>query len=129
MSPSTNGVAADDRTILPAPRLPTSNPFEIARRDLIEALNKLPVPRTISAAMPFPDDFETIAEHIRDASRLFDGWLKAIGYEVRANAQCKISEPLFDGVYLDAVDGWATDECGRAARVLQEEYEQQGLAS
>lgn len=105
------------------------NPFETARAELVKALQGLSVPRRIGAAMPFPDDFETVAEHIREASRLFDAWLKAIGHEVRSNAQCRISEPLFDGVYLDAVDGWATDECTRAANTVREEYEQQGLAS
>lgn len=105
------------------------NPFETARAQLIEALKALPVPRPIAAAMPFPDDFETIAEHVRAASRLFDSWLKAIGTQVHDNAQCHISEPLFDGVYLDAVDGWATDECARAAQTVRDEYEAQGLAS
>ena len=105
------------------------NPFETARAKLIAGLQGLSVPRRIGAAMPFPDDFETIAAHIRDASRLFDTWLCALGAEVKANAQCRISEPLFDGVYLDAVEGWATDECARAANTVREEYEAQGLAS
>jgi hypothetical protein len=105
------------------------NPFETARAKLIEALQGLPVPRPISPAMPFPDDFETIAEHIRAGSRLFDTWLKAIGVEVRDNTWVRVSEPLFDGVYLDAVDGWATDCCHNAANAIREEYEAQGLAS
>lgn len=105
------------------------NPFETARAELVKALGTLPVPRAIDPRMPWPDDFETIAEHIRQASRLFDAWLSAVGHEVRQNATCKISKPLFDGAYLEAVDGWATAEAQKAAEVLRTDLEEMGVAS
>ncbi len=105
------------------------NPFETARSALVDALQEIKVPRAISAAMPWPDDFETIASHIREVALLCDQWLVAVGHEVRQNASaCKIPARSFEQAFTGGTDD-ARYECQREADALREEYEAQGLAS
>ncbi len=97
------------------------NPFETARAKLIEGLKGLSVPRPIQG---YPDDFETASAHIKEAVALFDGWLSAVGFEVRHSAPCKVNSDLFNDVISEAVIGWATGEVDRCATIAQADLEE-----
>ncbi len=113
-------------TIIPAPRSPTTNPFELARRQLIERINKLVVPTPLPVSFADPLSFDQVADHIKEAVAIFDSWLASIGTEVKAAAPwgCKVNTDLFNDVMSEAVIGWATDEVGRCAVVAQAELEE-----
>lgn len=118
-------------TILPAPRLATNNPFEIAKRELIEAINKLTAPVALPVSFADPVCFEELNAHIKDAVAIFDVWLSSIGEQVAVNAPwgCKVNSDLFNDVISEAVVGWATDEVARCAVVAQAELEDMADAS
>lgn len=97
------------------------NPFETARATLIEALKALPVPRPIQG---YPDDFETVSQHIKDVVAPIDAWLSAVGFEVRHSAPCKVNPDLFNDVVAGAVIGWATAEVDQCAIVAQADLEE-----
>jgi hypothetical protein len=111
--------------ILPA--LASNNPFEIAKRSLIARLLSLRTPMPISA-FPYPDDFDTVADHLREAAAIFDSWLADIGREVRPNAPCRVDAKWFDGSFTEGADS-ALYEVVRCAEVLREEHEELGIAS
>lgn len=100
-----------DLATLPAPSLTTkpSNPFETARLALIKQLLTLKAPSAYPS-FPSPSDHNGIAQHIRDAAEIFDGWLSAIGAEVRDNAVTSISAGLFAGTFAASI----SDEAGSA---------------
>lgn len=97
------------------------NPFETARAKLIAGLQGLSVPRPIQG---YPDDFQTVSSHIKEAAALVDAWLSAVGFEVRHSAPCKVNSDLFNDVISEAVVGWATAECDRCAIVAQADIEE-----
>lgn len=97
----------------------TKNPFEAARRKLVAALLALKAPGPYPS-FPSPADHEAIAAHIREAAQIFDGWLAAIGSEVRDNAVTSISSGLFAGSFIGAVDGNETYACDEQASALRE---------
>lgn len=101
------------------PTLPTQNPFEAARLSLINRLLTLKAPKAYPS-FPSPADHEGIAAHIREAAEIFDGWLAAIGSEVRDNATTGISAGLFAGSFIGAVDGNETGACEEQAESLRE---------
>ena len=100
----------------------SNNPFEIAKRSLIEKLVQLSCPRPINVN-PFPDDFETVSSHIAEAAQIFDAWLSAVGFEGRQNAPCRVNTDLFEDVFSEAVVGWATGEVDRCRIITQAELE------
>lgn len=102
---------------LPAPSKP-SNPFETARLALIKQLLTLKAPAAYPA-FPTPGHHEGIAQHIREAAEIFDGWLAAIGAEVRDNATTSISAGLFAGSFTAAVDGNETFAAEQQAESLR----------
>lgn len=114
-------------TTNPTPIRP-SNPFEAARQALIKSLTELKVPGAIPV-FPHPSCFAVAADHVREASRLFDEWLSAIGHEIADNSVCHVDHKQFRSAYTDAVDGNALYECERAAEALIEEHEELMRAS
>jgi hypothetical protein len=95
------------------------NPFDAARLTLISALLTLKAPAAYPSS-PSPADHEDIAAHIREAAQIFDGWLAAIGSEVRDNAVTSINRHMFSGSFLGAVDGNETGVCEEQAEALRE---------
>jgi hypothetical protein len=98
----------------------TNNPLEAARRSLIQALVRMDVPAPYGS-WPVAEDHEAVRDHIYEASKIFDAWLKEIGREVNANAAISVDSRLFDGQFFGAVDGNATFELERLAEVCREE--------
>lgn len=104
-------MSADIATITP-PR--SQNPFEAARLKLIAALLAMKAPAAYPS-FPSPADHTAIADHLREAADIFDGWLAAIGSEVRDNASGHVSADLFAGSFTAAIDGnetWAIEQQG-----------------
>lgn len=112
--------------ILPAPRLPTSNPFEIAKRDLVEQFNKLTTPVPLPVSFADPVCFDEVNGHIKEAVAIFDRWLASVGGEVASHAPwgVKVNTDLFNDVISEAVVGWATEEVARCSVVAQAELEE-----
>jgi len=97
-----------------------NNPFEVARRTLIQALARMPVPRPIGS-FPVPSDFEGIRDHLVEAASIFDSWLGAVGHQVADNASHDVDMRVFEGAFTGAVEGNATFECDRCAEALIED--------
>jgi hypothetical protein len=92
------------------------NPFETARLQLIAALLAMKPPAAYPA-FPSPADHAGVAGHLREAAEIFDGWLAAVGCEVRDNATTYISADLFAGSFTAAIDGnetWCLEQQGEA---------------
>jgi hypothetical protein len=95
-----------------ATALRPQNPFETARLQLIKALLAMKPPAAYPA-FPSPDHHKGVASHLREAAEIFDGWLAAVGAEVRDNATTYISADLFSGSFTAAIDGnetWAIEQ-------------------
>jgi hypothetical protein len=99
-----------------------NNPFEIARRRLISALARMPVPQALGS-FPVPSDFEAIRKHVLEAASICDDWLGSIGHQVSDNATCNLDLRSFDAAFTGAVDGNATYEIEKAAETLCEARE------
>lgn len=115
-------MSADLATLSPQASTTTrssSNPFEAARLALIKRLLTLKAPAAYPN-FPQPADHEGTAQHIREAAQIFDGWLAAIGSEVRDNAVTSVSAGLFAGSFMGAVDGNETGACEEQASALIE---------
>lgn len=98
----------------------TQNPFRTAKAKLISDLLALTVPNAYPS-FPSPADHEGVAGHIREVARIVDGWLAAIGAEVRDNTATSIDSNLFNGSFLGAVDGNETYACEMAGVSVREE--------
>jgi hypothetical protein len=96
-----------------------ANPFEQYRRSLLKALAEMRVP--VIGTWPEAEDFEAVRDHIREVADLADIWLRSIGREVESNITHNLHKESFDGKFAEAVDGWSTYECERAAEIIREE--------
>lgn len=102
-------------------------PLKGAMVEMIGELIKLPCP-DFPDATPLPQDFKAIAEHVRAVSLIAGRWLRKVGLDVSANALCRIEAARFaDDTFLEAVDGWATDEIMSAARATEDDLEDRGM--
>lgn len=99
----------------------SQNPFETARLALIKKLLAMSAPGSFSI-FPYPSEFTSVADHVREATRIFDEWLAAIGHELSDNSNCNIDIDLFRSAYTDAVDGNALYEFERSSEILIEEH-------
>lgn len=95
------------------------NPFEAARLALISRLLSLKAPAAYPT-FPSPDHHEGIAAHLREAAQIFDGWLAAIGSEVRDNAATSVDVCMFAGSFEAAIDGNETGVCEEQGEALRE---------
>jgi lipase chaperone LimK len=95
------------------------NPFEAARLTLISALLSLKAPAAYPS-FPSPTDHEGLAAHIREAAQIFDGWLAAVGSEVRDHAVTSIDVRMFSGSFEAAIEGNETYEIEAQAEALKE---------
>jgi lipase chaperone LimK len=95
------------------------NPFEAARLSLISALLSLKAPSAYPS-FPSPDDHEGIAAHLREAAQIFDGWLAAVGAEVRDNAVTSVDVRMFAGSFEAAIEGNETYEIESQGEALRE---------
>ena len=76
---------------------------------------------------PIEEDFDAIAEYVKKVSLIMGRWLRATGIEVRANALCNIEMARFaEDTFLEAIDGWATDEIYTAGRAASDALEDAG---
>jgi hypothetical protein len=103
-----------------------NNPFEIARRNLIDSLSTMAVPLPI-ANFPYAEDFEAVADHLRQAAAIFDAWLQDIGAQVKMNAPCRIDDGQFDCAFSGAIAGNATFETQRCAEIIRDEQQAMGF--
>lgn len=100
--------------------LRSQGPFEAARQSLIDKLQALKAPRGFSI-FPHPSEFSTVADHVREATRIFDEWLASIGHEIADNSTCRVDTDVFLTAFTDATDN-ARWECERASEALIEEH-------
>jgi hypothetical protein len=98
----------------------TTNPFEIARRKLVEKLSAMKVPGALGS-FPLASDFETLANMTREVAAIADEWLAVIGHQVRENATCTIDMRQFEGAFTGAIEGNCTWEMETAAMALRED--------
>lgn len=98
-------------------------PLKGAMVEMIGELIKLQCPDYPSST-PMPEDHEAIAEHLRAVTLIAGRWLRKVGLEVNSNALCRIEMARFaDDLFLDCIDGWATDEAMKAANAVRDEIE------
>jgi hypothetical protein len=95
------------------------NPFKAAQAKLISDLLSQVVPSAYPS-FPSPGDHAGIAAYIREAAQIFDGWLAAVGAEVRDNAVTSISKDLFAGSFEAAIDGNETYACESQGEALRD---------
>ena len=105
--------------LLFAPAHP-SNPFEIAKREFIAKLARLEVPSI--HVSPFPEEIEAAGEFLSGFARLGDDFLLACAKEVKRNSINNFSVASFEGVILDALEGYGLCEIQGSAEALREEY-------
>lgn len=105
-------------TALTQPR--PQNPFESARLKLIQALLSMKAPKPIST-FPIPCEFNSVADHLREAATIFDEWLGAIGHQVADNASHNVDMRVFEGAFTGAIDGNATYEIENVAERMMED--------
>ena len=112
----------------PLAQLRSQNPFEAARLKLVQAILLMKAPAAYPS-FPIPADHEGIAEHIREAARIFDDWLAAVGSQVRDNAVTSIDVNLFAGSFTGAIEGnetWVAEEQAEALRQHAAERRSEG---
>ncbi len=97
----------------------SQNPFEAARLALIQKLLRLQVPKALSS-YPIPSDFVELANHVREASAIFDEWIETIGFQVEQNAPCNVDQRAFCGAYTGAIEGNATFEIEEVGEAIRE---------
>lgn len=102
---------------------PTNRPGVQAIQQLCKSLAAAALDAPDFSSWPRPAEFEAVGDHLHEVACLFDIWLRKWKQEVASNATTKINDQCFDGVFEDAVDGWATGECNRCAEVLREDIE------
>jgi hypothetical protein len=77
--------------------------------------------------VPEPDDHLAVAEFLHKVALIHGRLLRAVGLQVKANALCHVEMARFaDDTFLEAIDGWATGECERAARAAGDDLEDRG---
>jgi len=104
------------------PHLSGTSPFETARRKLIASLLAMKAPGAYPN-YPIPSDHEGIANHIREAAKIFDEWLSAVGHQVRDNTTTDIDDNLFNGSFTGAIEGnetWALENEGIELREFRQ---------
>lgn len=95
------------------------NPFEVARSHLIRRILELPVPRN-PGSFWMADDFELMAEHIKEAATLFDEWLQRVAFQVSDNSPHSVDERSFDDVFVTGADS-AIYECSNVAERMRDD--------
>jgi hypothetical protein len=96
-----------------------SNPFETARLALIKRLLEMKAPKAF-VSFPQPGDFQVIADHVRDASAIFDEWIASIGFQVADNAPNDVDMRVFEDTFTAAIEGNATHEIEQVAELMIE---------
>jgi hypothetical protein len=98
----------------------SNNPFEAARCTLIKALHRMSVPGAFGS-FPIPDDFISVADHMRQVASVVDDWSRSIGHQVSDNANVTLYMRVFDAPMTGAIEGEATWVCEQAAAALQDQ--------
>lgn len=106
---------------MPATTSTTQNPFEQARRRLIERLTLLVVPNPIRI-FPGPSDFLEAGRVLRESAEIYDDFVRAIGSEVEDNSPYRVDNRSFDAVASGAVSD-AIFECDNISERLQDDRE------
>ena len=111
------------------PSLPRKfGPLKSAMGEMIADLSKLYLTEggcpDYPSFTPTEEDHQAVAEHVRAVTIIAGRWLRKVGLVVQENALCPIEMTWFsDGTFLEAVDGWATDQIANAARAAADEIE------
>ena len=113
-----NGLRGEFTQIDMRNRAPTTNPLKRAHLALIGELAAMKVPSFSHDALA--EEFDDTAEYVRKLAMAVDKALLAIGTEVRSNALCVVDLRYFDGMCLEVVDGWATNEIVAAGKIAEE---------
>jgi len=86
---------------------------------MVARLAALRVPHIVGEADA--PDLRNLADHMIEVADAVDGYMEAIGRELKANAPCDIDRSLFVRPLYGAIDGNALYEMHRVADVLDED--------
>lgn len=100
----------------------SSNPFALYHMALVAELARIVVPKI--SVNPEPEEFEDVADYLLRVASMLDRWIHEIGEEVNRNTTVRLDMKMFDATFVNAVEGIATAECDRAARVAREERDE-----
>jgi hypothetical protein len=78
----------------------SDNPYELERRRLLRAIAALTVPRA--------GNLDEVPDHIRKMAGAFDSWIGPIGHQVSDLSPIPLDCRVFDGPFLEIVEGNAT---------------------
>lgn len=80
-------------------------PTPITKQNPLKGAQARMISELLAIAVPSPSDPAGIAKLITEVAQTLDGWLGAIGSEVRDTAVTSIGSHLFNGTFFAAVDG------------------------
>jgi len=110
-----------------ATALPNTSPFETARRKLVASLLAMKAPAAYPN-YPIPLDHLAVSDHIREAAKIFDEWLSAIGHQVGVNASGEVDQRMFNDMFTAAIEGNATYVVEQVAEQMIEERSSRRVA-
>jgi len=96
-----------------------SRNLDISHQAMVARLAALRVPHIVGAADGA--DLRNLADHMIEVADAVDGYMEAIGRELKANAPCAIDRSLFVRPLYCAIDGNALHEMHRVADLLDED--------